>query len=265
MGEIQPLERTPGTFDFLWVDLMSDPDASMSNVLHETYDMCRVRELHQVSSAIRLHAPPFVCFEVDDPDTGVFESLMRVRHDHPQLPVLVITSESGMVAAKWAVRLKVWDLLVKPVADDELKDTLCSIASMCDGAEGSARQGAPQAGGRSRAPCRTSAALAYVEAHFAHRISLERVASVCQLSPSQFCRVFRKEHEMSFVQYLLCFRMERAREFLAREGTLIKEIAYAVGFTDMSYFTRSFKQHFGVCPGAFRAGAHHAASASERG
>jgi AraC-like DNA-binding protein len=48
--------------------------------------------------------------------------------------------------------------------------------------------------------------------------------------------------------------MNRARELLERENMLVKEVAYAVGFTDLSYFTRSFKRHFGVCPAAYQEG-----------
>ena len=34
-----------------------------------------------------------------------------------------------------------------------------------------------------------------------------------------------------------------------------KEVAYAVGFNDHSYFTRAFKHLVGVCPGNYQAGA----------
>jgi AraC-like DNA-binding protein len=263
MLDTSTLEHESRACEFLWVDLMPDPDVSMLNAVRDAYEVCRVRELHHVSSAIRLHAPPFVCFEVDDPDTRVFDSLMRVRNDHPELPVLVITGRDSIVVATWAVRLKVWDLLVKPVRHEELNETLSSIASIrrerdtavvSNALSASSSSSGSQPCNRPGPPKRTLAAISHLHAHFACRISLETVAAACRLSPSQFCRVFRKDHNVSFCQYLLCFRMNRARELLERENMLVKEVAYAVGFTDLSYFTRSFKRHFGVCPAAYQEG-----------
>jgi two-component system response regulator YesN len=49
--------------------------------------------------------------------------------------------------------------------------------------------------------------------------------------------------------------MERACERLAHPGALVKEVAYSVGFNDLSYFTRIFRRQFGVCPSAYQAGA----------
>ena len=101
---------------------------------------------------------------------------------------------------------------------------------------------------------RTDPAISRV-AHFDRKIALDHVAALCRLSPSQFCRVFRQEQGVSFGQYLLCYRIERARERLAHPGAHAKEVAYAVGFNDLSYFTRAFKRRVGVCPSEYRAGA----------
>jgi AraC-like DNA-binding protein len=97
---------------------------------------------------------------------------------------------------------------------------------------------------------RTSGAVSYIAEHYAGRILLSDVAAACRLSSSQFCRTFRKEHQASFGQYLLRYRMARARERLVSSDALVKEVAYEVGFNDLSYFTRSFRRAFGVCPSA---------------
>ena len=68
-------------------------------------------------------------------------------------------------------------------------------------------------------------------------------------------RAFRQEHDAGFNQHLLRYRLERACESLAHPGALAKEVAYAVGFNDLSYFTWAFKRQLGVCPSEYRAGA----------
>ena len=91
--------------------------------------------------------------------------------------------------------------------------------------------------------------------HFERKIALEDVAALCRLSPTQFCRVFRQEQGASFGQHLLRYRLERACESLAHSGALAMEVAYAVGFNDLSYFTWAFKRQLGLTPSEYRAGA----------
>jgi AraC-like DNA-binding protein len=95
---------------------------------------------------------------------------------------------------------------------------------------------------------RTQPAIAYVAAQFGNKIALEHVASLCSLSTSQFCRVFKHEQGVSFGQYLLHYRLDRACERLGSADVLAKEVAYSVGFNDLSYFTWAFKRQVGVCP-----------------
>ncbi len=95
----------------------------------------------------------------------------------------------------------------------------------------------------------------HVATHFDRKIALEDVAALCRLSPTQFCRVFRQEQGASFGQHLLRYRLESARERLAHPDALAKEVAYAVGFNDLSYFTWAFKRQLGLTPSEYRAGA----------
>ena len=88
--------------------------------------------------------------------------------------------------------------------------------------------------------------------HFDRKIALEDVAALCRLSPTQFCRVFRQEQATSFGQCLLRYRLARACESLAHPGALAKEVAYAVGFNDLSYFTWAFKRQLGLTPSEYR-------------
>jgi AraC-like DNA-binding protein/ActR/RegA family two-component response regulator len=245
---------------FLWVDLTRQPSASLSDSLDGAFELRRVREPLHIVSAISIHAPPFVCFEFEasgessESETRGIESLTRVRREHPTLPVLVIAGPGSMIVALWALRLRVWDLLIKPVAHEELSQRILTLASMIPAGQngiGDVVEAASSPLTQDIAR-RTSPAVAYVAAHFDRKIALEDVAELCQLSSWQFCRAFRKEHAVSFGQYLLRFRMERACERLAMPNALVKQVAYAVGFNDVSYFTRSFRREFGVCPSAYQ-------------
>lgn len=110
---------------------------------------------------------------------------------------------------------------------------------------------------------RTLPAIAYVAAQFDSKITLDQAAALCRLSTYQFCRVFKQEQGESFGQYLLHYRLQRACERLMGGDVLAKEVAYSVGFNDLSYFTWAFKRQVGVCPSQYLASLHHAAQPAQ--
>ena len=233
---------TSGDAPFLWVDLTREASATTSGNLSGAFDMPCVRETTQIPAAIQRHTPQFLCFEFDEPDPPGMATLAHTRHSHPSLPVLMITGGHSEAVAIWALRIRVWDLLVKPVSSGELSQHITTLLALTH------RHCLHK-------PRRTEAAITHVAAHFDSKIALEDAAALCQLSPSQFCRVFRHEQGISFGQHLLSYRLERACEGLSQPGALAKEVAYSVGFNDLSYFSWAFKRQLGVCPREYQAGA----------
>jgi len=102
-------------------------------------------------------------------------------------------------------------------------------------------------------------AAAFLIAHAEERVGLEDGARVAGLSPFHFLRVFRRELGLTPHQFLVQARLRRAQELL-REGSLpVTEVAYEVGFGDLSHFQHTFRRLVGVTPGRFRRGALPAA------
>ena len=162
----------------------------------------------------------------------------------------------------WALRIQVWDLLVKPVSNSELSQRIGSLIEVTRqrilGPSRDIRfpsqvnQATPVLNGP-RKQGKTHLAMAYVTTHFESEITLADVAALCCLSPSRFSHLFRQECGVSFGQHLLRYRVERACEQLADPAALAKEVAYAVGFNDVSCFARAFKRQLGVCPSKYTA------------
>lgn len=84
-------------------------------------------------------------------------------------------------------------------------------------------------------------------------LSLQLVADEFQISLSHLSRLFKKETDSNFNDYLSFIRMEKAKKFLKEDYNLtIQEIANKVGYTDGKYFGQVFKKHFGVTPSEFK-------------
>lgn len=94
--------------------------------------------------------------------------------------------------------------------------------------------------------------LKYIEEHYQDQISLEDMAELVSLNPAYLSNIFKKETGENFVYYLNSFRIEKAKEMLKNTQLTINEVAYAVGFMDGRYFSKSFKKHVGITPKDYR-------------
>lgn len=84
------------------------------------------------------------------------------------------------------------------------------------------------------------------------QISLEETAEKANLSKEAFCRFFKLRTRTTFTRYLLQLRINEAQKLLKETDLGISEIAFQVGFENLSYFNRSFKGIVGSSPREFR-------------
>lgn len=91
-----------------------------------------------------------------------------------------------------------------------------------------------------------------IEAHLTEpNFGIEPLADAIGLSRQQLHRRMRDELDQTPTAFLLAYRLERAAELLrARQGN-VSEVAYAVGFNSQTYFSRTFRAHFGASPSAY--------------
>lgn len=83
-------------------------------------------------------------------------------------------------------------------------------------------------------------------------ISMQRLAELFGMSQRNFTRRFRSATNMTPLQYLQRERFNQARELLKSSNLSISEIAFRVGYLDVSYFTKLFKQFASITPKEYR-------------
>ncbi|WIW46096.1 AraC family transcriptional regulator [Bradyrhizobium sp. 62B] len=83
-------------------------------------------------------------------------------------------------------------------------------------------------------------------------VDLEQAAKQAGLSPFHFLRLFSSVLGVTPHQYLVRSRLRHAARLLADDGIAVTEIAYDVGFGDLSNFVRTFHRAAGVSPTKFR-------------
>lgn len=96
------------------------------------------------------------------------------------------------------------------------------------------------------------AAIDYLHAELDHRIDLNRLSDLVDMTPSAFLSAFTAEFGTTPHQYLITQRIARAQEMLSTSAARITDIAAAVGFSNPSHFATTFKQRVGMTPSAYR-------------
>ena len=92
----------------------------------------------------------------------------------------------------------------------------------------------------------------YIHSHYRDVLSLNIIAEKVHLSPRYLSALFMEEEGLGLNRYIKKIRMNKARELLLDTNMKVSEICEKVGYTNLSYFCKSFQDEFGVTPDKFR-------------
>ncbi len=95
-------------------------------------------------------------------------------------------------------------------------------------------------------------ALTFIASCYQEPLRLEQVAAEAGISKYRLAHLFREHTGKTVVETIRHVRLERATNLLSETSMTCAEVAYAVGFTDQSYFIYHFKRYMGCTPIVFR-------------
>ena len=175
-----------------------------------------------------------------------------IREKYPQMPILIVSGYNEFDYARKAVRLNIFDYLLKPIDEQELAAALSAMAIQV----GQKQRLAPIDGKTEYTSENTEGlaqrALSYIQQHFSDPISLTSVAEEMGVSPAYLSTVFHREIGASYSRTLLKFRMEEAARQLIQTNQKVQQIAQNVGFFSAKHFTHVFHEYYHYSPVEFR-------------
>ena len=92
----------------------------------------------------------------------------------------------------------------------------------------------------------------YISEHFTEPISLEMVSENAGFNTAYFSSMFKKETGMTFTEYLLSKRMDKAKELLKNTKSSVADICESVGYSDVKYFSKNFAKYTSLKPNEYR-------------
>ena len=92
----------------------------------------------------------------------------------------------------------------------------------------------------------------YIRENVSDEISNTEIGAIFGYHPFYVSRMLKDRKGMTLRQYIIAYRLKMAKRLLELSGKSAAEIAEACGFTDASYFAKTFKSAFGMTPKEYR-------------
>lgn len=94
--------------------------------------------------------------------------------------------------------------------------------------------------------------LDFVHQHYATGLTVSQLSAHGHINKNKCTQLFKEYTGLSPANYILAYRLQRAKELLLHTRQPVSEICYQVGFNHLSYFIERFKQRYGSTPLAFQ-------------
>lgn len=205
----------------------------------------------------QMHSPDLIICDIMMPDLDGYGVLSAIRR-HPAaaaIPFIFLTAKVTMADLRQGMEMGADDYLTKPCNVEQL---LAAITTRL------ARQAQLQAC-FSNAPVssqsetgifpdcsRLSQVFAFIEANYHQSISLSDVARAAGYSPAYLTNLAQELTGYSIKRWITERRMSQARMLLCETDQPVRQIAEEVGYPDVAYFTRQFRQLHGDPPQSWR-------------
>ena len=88
----------------------------------------------------------------------------------------------------------------------------------------------------------------YLQARYSTNITLQDMAKIANCHPTHVIRCFNKRYGVTPAKALMRIRLQQARRLLETTDLSCEKIAYEVGLSSASYFSRLFKKHYEITP-----------------
>jgi two-component system response regulator YesN len=95
-------------------------------------------------------------------------------------------------------------------------------------------------------------ALAFIDEHFAEKLTLQEIADHCYVSQWHLSKLLNKHTDKSFYDLINAARIRESKKLLENPSLKISDICERVGYADIGHFSRVFKKIEGVSANEYR-------------
>ena len=236
----------------------------VGKVLGENYEIHYAPDGEQGLASVQQIMPDLIITDVKMPNMDGYELCRALRSERRlcHIPIIMLSARTSIADRVKGIGAGADAYLVKPFNPDEMRAWVARLLeSRCQLSEVYAAPAeAVEAENPVEEKVEDSAAddrlfleafNAEVEKHMAEGIKLDmdKMALTFKMGASQLRRKVQRLTGKHISVYIMMLRMDKAMSLLRRRpDLLIGEVAERCGFVDMAYFSRVFRQHYGMTP-----------------
>ncbi|UOW66502.1 response regulator transcription factor [Paraclostridium bifermentans] len=197
--------------------------------------------------------PKVIISDIKMPIMGGIELTKKIKEVFPDIYVILLTNYAEFSYAKEAISCGVYEYLVKSdIRPKELKEILDKVNESVKELEKNKVSRLQKENTLSESKDGYSKTIKksidYIHKNYKQHISLQDISNYVFLSHEYFSRLFKEEVGENFSSYLTNYRMKKAESLIKNTDMKISQIAIEVGYTNASYFSRSYKKFKGISP-----------------
>ena len=241
--------------------LLVEDDLAVGRVVtqffSDVYDVRQARTGAGALAILRREAVDAVVLDYRLPDLTGLQVLAEIASAWPSLPVVMMTAYGSESLCASAFKLGVRDYFPKPV---HLEDLLGAVQGLLSAASGDEPIGQAETAAASQlrhslpvTDLHIHKAVTLIHQHYWDHLPLGRLAREVGMSKFWLSRRFKAVMGVTFRQYLLRVRLQRAMLLLSNPSLSITGVAHEVGFGDLPRFDKLFRRYTGVAPSVYRA------------
>jgi two-component system, response regulator YesN len=215
-------------------------------LIHERYPawtVFKAEDAVQAKKILENHSINLALLDIHLPGESGLDLCLYIR-DHYDTECMMITAYENFQYAKQAIRLHVFDYIVKPIISKEFYLALDRFKD--------------QYGYLDRVSPVVQQVIDIIHKSYSLKLNLKDVAGEVHLSPTYLSRKFSEELGLSFQEYVITFRIEKAKKLLKENPDwTIQQVSEESGFTSLHHFSSTFKKIVKLSPRQYKESLSH--------
>lgn len=201
--------------------------------------------------------PDIIIMDIKMPGINGIKALELIKKENPNKEIIMLTAYDDFEFIHKVLVLGGSDYILKPIKPDKIMEIVDNIIDKVEnkGIELGDKKHIDEKYSDSSLTNEekiVDKVSKYIDDNMDKMLKLEELASICNLSPGYFSRIFKKETGKTVITYINEKKVEKAKKLLKESKEPIINISLDLGFDDCGYFIRVFKKITGLTPKAFR-------------
>ena len=197
------------------------------------------------------HPVDIMICDIEMPKESGLDLIGWVQNLYPEIICIILTAYPDFNYARSAISLGVYRFLLKPVAFDELEETIWAAMEKSRQERLWVREvGNGETAGDS-SMVRT--VKKYLEDHYNEVITRKDIETLVHMNQDHVNREFKQAEGYTLMQYIQYYRMLMARKLLRETELTVAEVSMETGYDSPAYFSKVFKKWMNQTPVEYRA------------